>query len=109
MDKQTLEKMAVTVYGNLMKAADNAFVSAGNVIECKQTLDVDRAAALTSGKIDGKNEEVRKAQIREALDGQYQAVAECETQERLAMYNLQKAQIEVDTVKTLLRIAELAA
>jgi len=56
---------------------------------------------------DGKNAEIREAQAREHLQAQYLKVAHAENLERKARYDFDKAGIEVDTVKTLLRIAEL--
>jgi len=108
MNKQILENMAANAFKNMQAALDKSFVAAGSTIDARQSLEADKSAALVSGKIDGKNEEIRKAQLRDALEGQYQAVAEMEHNERLAMYNLEKARIEIDTVKTMLRIAELS-
>ena len=107
MEKLTLEKMAVMAFATLSSAREALFTAAENTIEAQSALDADKAAAVNAGKFDGKNAEIREAQAREYLSGQHDAVSECGRKERAARYKLDAAQIDVDTVKTLLRIAEL--
>ena len=107
MDKLTLEKMASVAFANLTKAREELFTATEHTIESKADLEKAKYQALTGGVIDGKNEEIRKAQLREHLDADYSQLAEMEKSERKAQHNFDLASIEVETVKTLLRIAEL--
>ena len=107
MDKATLEKMADHAFKEIELKRYELFTAAENVIEAKADLENARTQAFNNGSIDGKNEEIRKAQLRELLDADYSQLAEMEKAERAALHNFQRASNEVDTVKTLLRIAEL--
>lgn len=107
MDAITLEKMAVTAFDNLANARAELFTASEVTIMEKYLLEEQRAAATTGGVFDGKNAEIREAQAREHLQAQYLKLAHAENAERKARYDFDKASIEVDTVKTLLRIAEL--
>lgn len=107
MDKQTLEKMATSAFDNLTTARATLFTATEVAIMEKYLLEEQRAAATTGGVFDGKNAEIREAQAREHLQAQYLKLAHAENAERKARYNFDKSSIEVDTVKTLLRIAEL--
>jgi hypothetical protein len=107
MDNTTLEKMAVTAFANLTDARSKLFTATEAAIEAKNDLETAKYQALTGGVIDGKNAEIREAQLRTHLDADYSKLSETESAERKARYNYDLASIEVDTVKTLLRIAEL--
>ena len=107
MDNITLEKMAVTAFANLTDARSKLFTATEVTIMEKYLLEEQRAAATTGGVFDGKNAEIREAQAREHLQAQYLKLAHAENAERKSRYDFDKASIEVDTVKTLLRIAEL--
>ena len=107
MDKTTLEKMATSAFDNLTNARAALFTAAEVSIMEKYLLEEQRASATTGGVFDGKNAEIREAHAREHLQPQYLKLAHAENAERKARYDFDKAQIEVDTVKTLLRIAEL--
>ncbi len=108
MNKAKLEPMAVSAFENVRETRAQLFTSAECAIEAQQALDMDKGAAMVSGKFDGKNAETREAQAREFLAGQYGAVEECGRKERLARFKFEVAQIDLETVKTLLCIAELA-
>lgn len=107
MNKQILEKMATSAFDNLQKTRLNLFTAVEHTLTVKQDLEDAKTQAQIGGVFDGKNEEIRKAQAREHLQAEYQEVAMAEKVERRAMREFEQSQIEVDTVKTLLRIAEL--
>ena len=107
MEKQTLEKMAVTAFANLTDARAKLFTATEVSIMEKYLLEEQRAAATTGGVFDGKNAEIREAQAREHLQAQYLKLAHAENFERKTRFDYDLASVEVDTVKTLLRIAEL--
>ena len=108
MNKSKLEEMAVTAFENSQAARNELFLTAEQTIACGQVLEDDKNSATVAGKFDGKNAEIREAQAREFLSAQYSNHAEAQRNERQARYKFDRAQIDVDTVKTLLRIAELA-
>ena len=107
MNKDTLEKMAVTAFANTQAARDALFSAAEKAIYAAMNLETEKASATTAGKFDGKNAETREAQAREFLSEQYLALAVAQNNERSARHTFDKASIEADTVKTLLQIAEL--
>lgn len=107
MNLETLGTMAESAYKNLAAARTQLFTDAENAIEARSVLESEKAQAMTAGKFDGKNAETREAQAREFLKAQYLTVTECERQERRARFDFDRADIDVDTVKILLRIAEL--
>ena len=107
MNKDTLEKMATNAFENLIKARVALSTAAENAIESKSDLEKAKYQALTGGVIDGKNAEIREAQLRDHLDADFSQLAEMEKLERKSRHTFELASIDVDTVKTLLRIAEL--
>jgi hypothetical protein len=108
MNKQKLEEMATSAFENLTKARDTLFATAETTIEAKQKLETAKYQAQIGGVFDGKNAEIREAQARDHLQANYAELEQAEKNERRARYEFDRAQIDVDTVKTLLRIAELA-
>lgn len=107
MDKQTLQAKAELAFEKLYAARTALFVSAECTIQAESAHETAKATALTSGKIDGKNAEIREAQLRAETIVSHEAVEDAKRQERESRYNFDLAQIEMDTVKTFLRIAEL--
>jgi len=108
MNKDTLEKMATTAFKNLDEARTILFSAADFVITTRNALDEAKYNALTGGVIDGKNAEIREAQMKSHLQADFLNLEQAEKSERRARFIFDRAQIEVDTVKTMLRIAELA-
>ena len=108
MDKNTLEKMATTAFKNLDEARTSLFDAAESAITTRNALDEARYNAMTGGVIDGKNAEIREAQMKSHLQADFLKLEQAEKSERRKRFMFDLAQIEVDTVKTLLRIAELA-
>lgn len=107
MDKETLQKMAVSAYANLAKAKADLFTATEEMIIAEQALDDAKTAAQIGGKIDGKNEEIRKAQLRDLLKAETFAVASKAKIQRAVMHGYENARIDVETVNILLRVAEL--
>ena len=107
MDKDTLEKMTTNAFANAQTARDNLYESAENNIATKEALETAKVEIALSGKLDGKNAEIREAQARTLLADQFLAVTITERSERTARYRFDKNALDVDAVKTLLRIAEL--
>ena len=107
MDKDTLEKMAISAFGNAQAARDSLYAAAENNIATKEALETAKVEIALSGKLDGKNTDLRKAQAQTLLAEQFLALTIAERAERAARYHFDKAALDVDTAKTLLRIAEL--
>lgn len=107
MDKITLEKMATSAFAKQTEARTALFTAAEAAITAKADLDTAKYGALTGGVIDGKNAEIREAQLKQHLEADYAKLDTAERQERGARHGYDLASIEVDTLKTLLRIAEL--
>jgi hypothetical protein len=107
MNKLTLEKMAVTAFANLQAKRLDLFTAAEYTITMKQGYEEAKAAMQNSGVIDGKNAEIREAQLRGMLAVELMDVTAAEKTERRCRHEFDRASIDVDTVKTLLRIAEL--
>ena len=107
MDNTTLEKMAVTAFANLAMSRTALFGATEGAIEAKAELETAKYQALVGGVIDGKNAEIREAQLRTHLEANYAKLDTAERTERAGRHQYDQASIEVDTLKTLLRIAEL--
>ena len=107
MNNETLEKMAVTAFENLVTARTALFGATEGAIEAKAELETAKYQALVGGVIDGKNAEIREAQLRTHLEANYAKLDTAERTERAGRHQYDQASIEVDTVKTLLRITEL--
>ena len=109
MEKTKLESMAVTAFENIKKKRDELFTATEKALYFKITLETEEASAMAAGQFDGKNAETRKAQARDFFNDKYMELATAEKNERAARYHYDIAALDVDTVKTLLRIAELQA
>ena len=108
MDKTTLTNMATFAFASMTEARQQLFAQTENAITAKAELDTAKYGALMAGVIDGKNAEIREAQLKDHLEAEYAKLELAEKAERGARYGFDKASIEVDTLKTLLRIAELS-
>ena len=99
--------MAVTAFEKLAMSRTALFGATECAIEAKAELEIAKYQALVGGVIDGKNAEIREAQLRTHLEANYAKLDTAERTERAGRHQYDQASIEVDTVKTLLRIAEL--
>lgn len=107
MNKSELEIKAVKAFESLTTARAALFTAAEVSIMEKFLLEQQRSEATASGKIDGKNAEIREGQVRDLLADQFLKLATAENAERKARRDFDLASIEADAVRTLLRIAEL--
>ena len=107
MEKNALEAKAISAFENLTSARNALFTAAEITIMEKYLLEGQKADAITSGVIDGKNAEIRESQLREHLQDQFLKLASAENAERKSRLDFDLANIEADAVKILLRIAEL--
>lgn len=96
-------------YVNLTSAMTQAHAAARAEVDAKRGLEKARLAAITDGRIDGKNAELREAAAREALADLYASLEEAERVASDARLALDLAKLEVERVRALLRITEVAA
>lgn len=73
----------------------------------RTNLDVAKSELLASGQIDGKNAEIREGQIKDKLAPLYAQLALKQEEVTRCRNVLNRAQIDVDRVKTLLRLMEV--
>ena len=103
-----LAETAQKAFDKLSSARAELFAAAEKSIYYGMVLDQDKAQALAAGRFDGKNAEIREAQATEFLSSQINEHKIHQNLERAARLAFDLAQIEVDAVKTHLRILELA-
>lgn len=107
MDKTTLENMLTTHAANLKARRDELFKAAGLTIVAKQELESAKLSLMLSGKIDGKNAEIREAQMAERLDECVQKLRLAESVERSLRHNYDQAVTDMDTTRYMIRIQEV--
>lgn len=75
--------------------------------EARHQLELAQAEALLSGAIDGKNAEIREAQLAQRMAPQADALRTCTEDVALRRLQLTVAQQDVDRIKTLLKLLTL--
>ena len=101
------EKNVHEVYTNLYNAKEKYAEASEKFINLKFTLNVLKAEATQNGEIDGKNADAREASARSLLKENYDALDKAEIEERKMRHSLDLANLEVERVKTLLRLQEV--
>lgn len=107
MDKVLLQKMAESAFTNQRRAKLDLFTATENLYTVKADFEVARIAAHAAGLIVGKNDDERKAAQRAALQSEQADIDQAEKVCRATEKDYARAAIEVDMVKTYLRIMEL--
>lgn len=107
MDKTTLEKMLTTHATNLKAERDKLFKAAGLTITAKQELEDSKLTLILSGKIDGKNAEIREAQMAELLATKVQNLRLAEDVERRARHAYDQAVTDMDMTRYMIRLQEV--
>lgn len=90
-------------------AREQLFNITEDVIRANETLASAEAAAMNSGKINGKNEEIRKAQIADFCHDELIQLRRVKELERRARYEFEQAQSNLDLTRYLLRVLEVSA
>jgi len=101
------EEIVNNAYAVLEDAKKKLFVVGEKVITRKLELEYAKLSALSSGKIEGKNAELREAAAREYLEAEYESLESAEVDERRARQDYDIAEIEVYRVRALLRLYEI--
>ena len=78
-------------------------------IKAKSELDIEKANGLADGSITGSNADKREASAREAIPEWYAAFDHVDSWAKEAKLALDLARIEVERVKTLLRLMEISS
>lgn len=107
MDKIKLQQMAELASDNIKKKKTILFDATESRLSIELPLEQSISRAYSEGKIEGGNDRTRKANERVVFSEEFDKLSKAEFAERKAKYEYDQAAIDVDTVKTLLRIAEL--
>lgn len=92
-----------------MIAAKNAlFVMSETELTARENLRTAEYEAIQDGKIDGKNEQIRKAQLAEIVEAEQDALYAAEKTKRGAQLEFDVASMKVDCMKWAIR-NEMAA
>ena len=94
-------------FSDMVESKKEHYRTAEKLANAKAELEKQKLIGLADGTIDGKNAELREASAREKLADLYANAEKAEAAEREARLNLDISQIEVDRLKTILRLAEL--
>lgn len=107
MTQAELLEKAEQAFSNQKDARAVLFSAAENVNKAVLDLETAKFVAISNGTIDGKNAEIREGQLKSFLNHQYAKVETAQQIERGARYAMDQANMEVDHVKTIIRILEL--
>ena len=107
LNKTKLLQMAELAFANQRRAKLDVFTANENLFTVKADYDTAKLAARANGLIVGKNEDERKDAQRAALQSEQAEIDQAETVCRSAEKDFARAAIDVDMVKTYLRIMEL--
>ncbi|MBI3960246.1 MAG: hypothetical protein HY328_15645 [Chloroflexi bacterium] len=94
-------------FTDLANATRDAYRVGENLIGVTAELEAAKLAGLRDGSIDGKNAELREAAARAALADLYDGQANAEQENRECQCALTLAKLEVERVRSLLRLAEV--
>ncbi len=78
MDKKTIIQRLIGLPGEIEAAETAVIKMSQNLMEAKDALAERESFLLLSGKIDGKNAEIRSAQLRELTSAERQFVVDAE-------------------------------
>lgn len=94
-------------FDELVQATAAHYRATEQELTTKLTLETAVAEGLANGTIDGKNEQLRQAKAREMLADLYAAYEDATTAARLSRLKLEVAKLEMERVKTMIRVKEL--
>ncbi len=106
MNGQQLTDAIFNTTNSLKAAIDNAAEAVEVLIACKKALALAKQAAFDAGKIDGKNEDIRKAQYAEVCEAEFDEVEMAEKVERRTKTTVELMRLDYDMAMAVLRIHE---
>jgi hypothetical protein len=104
-----MESVINTAYDNLFVHKKNFEEKDIAFIEFKSSLDIQIAQAIVDGKIEGKNETERKANVEIVFGVENKRLRSISKDVAEARLQLDLAEIEVSRMQALLRLAEIIA
>lgn len=99
MSKQDIINRLMALPEEIYAAENSLIIVNEKVQEAKNNLATSEAILLSSGKIDGKNAELRAAQLKQMTEAERKAVADAENQLPAARALLTKLQNEFTALK----------
>jgi hypothetical protein len=106
MDIKIIEQSLNAYYDRSIQAKKELFVSSELVLCAENDLKIAKAVTINSGVIDGKNETIREAQLRECLKDKYDYLESLQKEQREAHLHMQIMQLELDRWKKMLEMYE---
>jgi hypothetical protein len=94
-------------YEDLSEAKGEYITASTHLETLKATIETRTATALYHGEIEGKNDAQRKGAAMEMFSQDYEELAQLQHNYANAKYHYEVAQIEVDRVRSLLRLMEI--
>jgi hypothetical protein len=109
MELKELSNSIEKAYDELIMATHKYRDLALLVNKKQNEIDVEKAKLLESGVINGKNAEIREAQVRLELYEQFEQIELIRVHEDGARMNMEFARLEVEKLRALLRVEEVIA
>jgi len=101
------EEKINNAFEELELAKKELFSAGERAIEKKAALEWRKVDAMQNGEIEGKNAEAREAAAKSLLAPEYEALELAEKDERKARFDYDVAHIEVERVRSILRLLEV--
>jgi len=97
--KERWTELIQKTYGDLEKAWEDYTQAALRRMEAREALDMAFAVAYGQGKITGRNEQEREAQLRNLFPEVFEAVYEAEKEVVLAKGRLEQAKARAEALR----------
>lgn len=107
MDKETLLKMAEHAYANIKVARSKLYEATMDYVVKQQGLKDAIAQAYANNLVQGSNEKLRDAWLRENFAQGYMEVAKAEQAEASAKHDYDQAMFDVKVVEAYLAIEQM--
>lgn len=96
-----------SAYNTLAQVTQTAELKGWVVADLREIVERNTAEAIMDGRIDGKNEQIRKAQAGQLFPDLFASLGDAEIELRHANLAAVLAKIEVEKLRNLLRLKEL--
>lgn len=96
-----------SAYDQVRQTTERLWNATERELAAKTMLEKTKAQMLADGTIQGKNAELREASARDILHSQYTALELAEETVRKARLDFDLARIDLEEMRTLLRLAEV--
>lgn len=109
MELKELYEKIETTYASVKEATIAYRDIAGLVVAKRREIEMKKAELFEDGMINGKNAEKRDAQVKFYLNEDFETLAVLETTEASAKLDLDIKSLDLEMIRALLRIEEVAA